>query len=140
MPYITASDIEARFTDAFLDQALDDDTDGVRDTGLLESVLTAASDDVDGILGAAYTVPFSSPYPAAAKGAALAFACELLYARRMGKSSKDVNPWTARADDWRRRLEDIVLGKVPLRSATATAGGAFTTPDTNFLPANQDGI
>lgn len=138
--YVNRAQLQPYFTDAFLAQALDDNMDGVEDAGLLDSILDSASIEVDGILGTAFTTPFEPPYPPVVVSAALVFACDLLYARRMGKSGKADNPWAARAEAMRQRLADIVAGKYPLRAAAASRGGSMTLPSTDFLPRQQGGI
>jgi phage gp36-like protein len=110
--YLSEADLTPHLPPQFLLQALDDDGDGSADSGVLNSILTASSDEVDSLLGSRYPVPFSAPLPALVKTAARVFALETLYRRR--GFSGDQNPWETRAKDLRDRLNRIGQGKEPL--------------------------
>ena len=114
MSYCTSEQIQTAIPAPHLNDALDDDRDGSADSGVLTAIIAQADQAVDGYLSGLYTVPFASP-PPAAREASFVFACELVYARRQ---IMDKNPFTDRANEWRKRLEQIGSGKLPLDAAT----------------------
>jgi phage gp36-like protein len=118
-PYTSAQSLQSALPRQHLADALDDDRDGQPDEGLLEQIVADASNAVDACLAGRYAVPFATP-PAAAKAAALVFACELIYDRRQMFQE---NPWRARADVWRERLQRIGRGELPLELAADQAAG-----------------
>lgn len=111
MAYVELSDVEGKIPSKFLIQALDDDNDGAIDTGIFELVQAQAGQEIDGRLGQRYEVPFVSPLPALVSLAALIFACEGVYARRV---VPDQNPFKAQADGMRSKLDEIAKGEQPL--------------------------
>lgn len=111
MAYTTQADIEANIPGPYLVDALDDDKDGNADPGLLDTIVSGASNAVDSYLAGIYTVPLN-PVPAVAKEASCVFTCEMIYARR--GVPVDENPFTKRANFWRDRLEKIGKGEIPL--------------------------
>ena len=126
MAYTTQTDIETLIPAAHLSDALDDNRDGAADAGLLDSLIATAANAVDAYLGGIFTVPFTTP-PAAVKEAALVFACEMIFARRLALDEK--NPFSSRANFWRDRLEKIGKGQLPLDAATErpnTPGAVIT--------------
>ena len=118
MAYLTATDLAVAIPAPFLNDACDDDRDGLADPGLLDQILEQASLAVDAYLGSLYAVPIT-PAPPSVKEAALVFACELVYARRLAPDDK--SPWTERAKTWRQRLEKIGNKELPLDAATLRA-------------------
>lgn len=126
MSYTTQTEIEKLIPPQHLNDALDDDRDGAADDGALDSLIAVAANAVDAYLAGLYTVPFETP-GAVVKEACLIFACEAVYARRLGLNEK--NPFTDRADAWRKRLEKIGAGELPLDAAEEkpnTPGAAVT--------------
>jgi phage gp36-like protein len=126
MSYTTETKIQTLIPAAHLTDALDDDRDGLADDGLLDTIIATAANAVDAYLSGLYTVPFSTP-PAVVQEAALIFCCEAIYARRLTEADK--NPFTARANVWRDRLQKIGAGLLPLDAATAkpnTPGAVIT--------------
>ena len=115
-PYHSRDSIaKADIPPSFLLDALDDDRDGVEDTGLYDQLAENASAEVDGYLEGRYGVPFTGTLPALVVTASRIFCLEGLYARRgYTRKSDPPNPWTGRADDIRARLERIAAGKEPL--------------------------
>jgi phage gp36-like protein len=111
MAYISQPDLENVIPPPHFRAFLDDTRDGQADAGLLERIMDAASNEVDAYIAPVHSVPLTSA-SATAKAAAVAFACEMLYTRRM--ISGDNNPWTARADSWREKLGRIGSGDLPL--------------------------
>lgn len=110
MAYVALSDLDGKIPPPFIVQALDDDADGVVDAGLWDLIASQAGQAVDARLGQRYEVPFTEP-PAVVKEAALVFAAEALYARRVGP---DANPWMAMGNAMRSKLDRIGRGEEPL--------------------------
>jgi phage gp36-like protein len=97
----------------FLIQALDDDSDGLADQGVWDQIAAAVAQEIDGILGVRFAVPFVNPLPAPVVTAAQFLACELIYNRR-GFSGEEKNPWAALAKQQRATLAKIAAGELPL--------------------------
>lgn len=112
MPYVTQAQLETEIPAPHLADAVDDDAEGGADQDKLDAILQKASDAVDGFIAALYQVPFGEPAPSACREAAFCFAGELIYARRGAKS--DDNPFTKRAEAWRKKLEAIGKGEMAL--------------------------
>ena len=128
MPYVSQSQIETAIPAPILTDALDDDRDGVADADVLDNIIASASQAVDALLSARFTVPFAAAIPSAVKEAAFIFSCERIYDRRPGAAEK--NPFKERADTWRKRLELVGAGKLPLDAASEAAftpGAAITS-------------
>jgi hypothetical protein len=115
MSYVTEERIRTRIPATLLNDALDDDRDGAADDGLLEEILQAASDAVDGLLSGQYRVPFAAPYPAPVREAAFVFACELIYDRRQ---LAEKNPFQPTAAQWRTTLGAVGRGQTRLDALT----------------------
>lgn len=125
MSYTTQSEIETKIPAPHLVDALDDDRDGSPDEGVLAAIIESASNAVDAYLAGLFTVPFD-PVPAPCREAAFVFACETIYDRRQ---ILEKNPFKDRAEFWRKRLEAIGKGEIPLDAATEkefTPGAAIT--------------
>jgi phage gp36-like protein len=139
MPYLTQAEIEADIPPQFLLEALDDDNDGVADSGLWDKIEVSAAEAIDGVLGQRFTVPFAAPLPAIVKTAARVFILEKLYARR-GTKSED-NPWVSQANKLRAKLDLIADGEEPLspgvqkqnESVTVMKEAAKTTSSTESI-------
>lgn len=106
--------------------ALDDDRDGQADKGKLDEIIHNACTAVDAYLGRRYTVPFNDP-PAVVGTAALIFALEEIWGRRV---PKDSNPMTSQANYWRQQLERIGNGEMRLTADEKpnVKGVAITEP------------
>lgn len=127
MPYTTQAAISAKIPLQHLNDACDDDGDGSADSGVLDNIIASAATAVDSYLAGLYTVPFADPAPAPCQEAAFIFACETIYDRRQ---ILDRNPYRDRADFWRKRLEAIGNGEIPLDAAqekTNTPGASILT-------------
>ena len=119
MAYTTQAKIQALVPAPHLIDALDDDRDGQSDDGLLDQIIANSDNAIDAYLQGLYTVPFS-PVPAACAEASLVFSCEQIYSRRIDAFGRgNLNPFTARANFWRTRLEKIGNGELPLDADTA---------------------
>lgn len=131
MPYVTQAQLETEIPPQHLADAVDDDAEGGADSDRIDTILQKASDAVDAYLGTIYPTPFADPAPATAREAAFVFAGEMVYARR-GVSGDD-NPFTKRADAWRKQLTLIGKGDLPLDANIPKAfspGAAITEPAT----------
>ncbi len=127
MPYIEQNDIAAVIPPIILTQALDDDGNGEADAWSV--VAGAAQREVDAILGARFTVPFTDPIPAMVREAAFTFACEAIYLRR-GIHGKE-NPFTERARSLREALAKVAAGTMPLSPTSSRerpSASIITTP------------
>jgi len=123
--YCESTDITARIPGGVQLQGLDDDADGVADTGLLDSILAAASRWVDGQLRR--TEELSSPYAELAQQAAIARACWQVY-ERAGSNGKD-NPMLDEMLAYQRLLVDIAAGKGSLDAAGGVPSSLITDPE-----------
>jgi phage gp36-like protein len=113
--YVTQSQIHTAIPAQHLNDALDDDGDGLADPGLLDAIISSASQAVDAFLAGLYTVPFADPAPAVVAEAAFVFACERIYdRRRLDAAGDQANPWRARANSFRERLEKISRNQLKL--------------------------
>jgi len=127
MPYVVLGDLRGKIPQKFLVQALDDDQDGEVDAGLWELVQAQADRAVDSRLGQRYEVPFADP-PAIVLEAALIFACEGIYARRVGP---DANPFMGMGNAMRSKLDKIGSGAEPLiptLNRAKPSGGVIASP------------
>jgi phage gp36-like protein len=110
--YVTRQEIETEIPPAYVIEALDDNADGVEDSGLFENLVAMASQDVDAALAGRYATPFADPAPAPVRAAAYCFLGERLYTRR--ERTGDKNPFEKRADGWRKKLELYAKGDLHL--------------------------
>lgn len=133
MSYLTQASLGSLVPPAFIVQALDDDADGIADEGLWDMIAAEASQAVDGFLAGRYPVPFAAPVPATVAQAARVFAAEMLYTRRNFTGS--ANPFTARADRFRDRLEKIGTGDLPLDAASAAVSPPVAVVKADALTA-----
>ena len=120
--YTTAAAVEARIAPQVLTDALDDDGDGERDSGLLEQIIANASSTVDGMICNRVATPLDSP-PASVVAAALWFTIEEIYGRRQMELPKNFATAIAAARAW---LTAVREGKQNLDAATPVvlkAGG-----------------
>jgi phage gp36-like protein len=111
--YVLLSDMNARLPAVFLIQSLDDDGDGAADPGVWDAVAAAVAQEIDGILGVRFSVPFANPIPAPVISSAQVLAAEALYARR-GFQGEEKNPWHKLASGHRATLQKIAAGEQPL--------------------------
>lgn len=126
MAYCTAADIKAMLSETVFNRGLKDGNTGDADAMFVQ-VAQLASDDVDSILEAAFSVPIAAPYPVVVVRAARVFACDLI-CRRRGTADRD-NPWEKSASDMRDQLEAIAGGRRPLNLTVARSGGVGSIED-----------
>jgi phage gp36-like protein len=136
MSYFTRTALETIIPPAFLVEALDDDGDGVEDTGLYSALAAEAEAAVDEFLSRRYAVPMD-PAPAMVANAAKIFAAEMLHQRRGQYGDK--NPFTARANAHRTTLEMIATGDITFGPATAPAKSPISiiTEPAGTVPASR---
>ncbi len=117
---------------ARLNDALDDDGDGQVDAGLLDRLIGAASNAVDGFLQGRYVTPLN-PAPAIVVEATLVFTIEKIYNRRK-QGPDEKNPYEDRANTMRSRLKDIADRKESLdaREKPAFRPGAVISEETKL--------
>src|SRR5262249_9140052 len=130
--YISRSQIETKVPPPILVEALDDDGDGNEDSGLFDSIIAAASQEVDGYLSGLYAVPFPDPLPAKVSQAALCFALDIIYGRRATSGeSRNPNPWKSQAQFWREHLQKVGNREIPFDAGVdkAFSPGAVITED-----------
>ena len=123
MAYCTATQIKAMLSESIYNRGLKDGETGDADS-MFAQVVDLASDDVDSILEAGFTVPLASPYPKVVQRAARLFACDIICKRR-GVPDAD-NPCAEQAKDVRDVLQDIVERRRPLSLAAGSSAGSGT--------------
>ena len=130
--YTTQARIQAAIPAPILVDACDDDGDGSADSGVLDEVIAAASNAVDGLLAGRFSVPFAGDPGPTVREASFVFACELVYDRRELTDTK--NPFKSRADAMRTLLSKIAAGDQPLDASKPVAftPGAAVTEDTTL--------
>jgi hypothetical protein len=121
--YTTREAILTEIPAAILDAACDDDGDRTADEGLLDSIIAAASAEVDALL------PGADAY--IASQSALIFACEKIFRRRL----VETNPYSTMAEAKRKEL-------ILLSGGEQVFGNVPTTleRDRYFTRADQDGF
>lgn len=112
MAYITQADITNVIDAINLVAMTDDYAQGQINQTVLNNILQLASDKADALVSSIYVVPFSAPVPVKVKTAAIIFAAEMLYQRRLTPDQR--NPMTDQADHWRKELMDINRGLLSL--------------------------
>lgn len=117
--YVALSDLSGLIPGAFAAEALDDDGDGVADTGVWTQIAADVARFIDGVLGGRFAVPFTAPLPAIVVSAAKVLACEQLYIRR-GRKAED-NPFASQASAVRKQLASIAIGKEALSPSAERA-------------------
>lgn len=116
--YTDQATIETQISPQDLIAALDDSNQGTLDVAILNRIIAAASNEVDGYLSGLYTVPFN-PIPSQVSTAALYFACEAIYRRRL--AAKELNIFTYEAKYWREFLKGIAEGELSLDQSVSRA-------------------
>lgn len=115
MAYITINDIYNRIDQVNVQAMLADygvNTSNDNSSIILTNILQAASDQCDALVSSVYNTPFNGPVPVKIYQAAIVFACEMLYQRRLTPAEK--NPMTPQADHWRDTLIKINSGELSL--------------------------
>jgi len=121
MPYITITDITNVIDAVNLQAMVDDYNIGTLQSVTLNNICQLASDTADSLVSSIYAVPFSGNPPKKIKNAAIIFAAEMLYQRRLVPDEK--NPFKSQADYWRKELMLVNSGQLPL---DATIQRVFT--------------
>lgn len=144
MAYINNQDITSIISGFELPGFTDDGQTGQLNQGVLDIVFEAASNAADAYVASIYTTPFTTYVPAKIKDATLVFAAEMLYQRRLSPDEK--NPFKARADFYRKLLEQIGAGEIPLdvnvprafQPGVAIISNSRANPDPRANPANDE--
>ncbi len=139
MAYCTKSQLEAKVPPARIAEALDDNGDGSEDVGLWEKVEEAVRQQIDGILGQRFSVPFASP-PNAVVQAALTLCADALFRRR--GIVDEQNPWAKDARTTIERLQRMATGHEPLEAATVARNAPITviSEDARLYSENEDAM
>ena len=116
--YSSQSQISGYISGSNLINLTDDNGTGSIDQGVLNSVITAVSNTVDGLLSCVYAVPFN-PVPTLVAEAATTFACESLMRRRLVPGEE--NPFTREANSFRELLKEIAQKRGGLNATTVSA-------------------
>lgn len=117
MAYLDRAALEAVVPPTFVVQALDDNEDGVEDSGLWDRVVAGIDRQINSRLAPAYAVPLAAPYPDVVTEAAVVLGAEALYLRR-GLAE---NPWTEQANAMRERLGALGRGEQGAMTQSAEA-------------------
>jgi phage gp36-like protein len=112
MAYISLTDLY-NYVDKPQVQAFSDDyATGTIDMTIINNICQLASDKADSLVSSMYNVPFTGLIPVKIRTAAIIFAVEMLYARRLTPDQK--NPMKSEADHWREELMMINSGQLSL--------------------------
>ena len=98
--------------------------------GLFDQLNSNAADDIDGILAAVYSVPFSVPVPAVVKSSSRAILLYKIFDRRSQKGSR--NPYYSQDRDARQNLTDFAESKRALGSGNVPFSGSVLVPCEQF--------
>lgn len=138
MAYCSSTDITVLIPSHVLLQALDDDADGVADTGVLDSIIEAASNKVDALLQQT-SGALDTPYGQIAVRAAICFACFMVYQRKGNMADGERNPYESERKDYERLLTKIADGAGSTTEPASgsglsgnVTGGGITDNDLNF--------
>lgn len=101
--YTNQNAIQGRIAAPHLVQALDDTNSGQLNTILLAQIIADVSNDIDAQLGGIYGYPL--PQVPVVTSAALVFACEKIYQRRL--ATDETNIFHSEAKMWREELQAI---------------------------------
>ena len=105
-PYIALSDLIGMIPAQFLAEALDDAGTGSANPEVWTRIAQDTQNEIDGILGKLYPVPFSIPLPAFIVSAAQLLAADRIYKRR----GTEKNPYAADAASIRKEMAQIGEG------------------------------
>jgi phage gp36-like protein len=95
------------------------------DAGAWDKLIADVSEEIDGLLGQRFTVPFSSPYPPLVVVASKVLAAEALYLKR--GLARDANPWSKAAERMRDKLSAIATGKESFEPARGGTNSPIVT-------------
>ena len=110
--YFARADITGMIPAEFILQALDDNGDGVEDTGLWDTLAANACDEADAICSSMFTVPFVAPVPVLIAQTAQSIMAASLYRRRGIEDQK--NPYAKEAAEKCAKLTRIIQKKEPV--------------------------
>jgi phage gp36-like protein len=134
MPYVPSiNSLLAVMPAKRLLDALDDDRDGIPDTGVFDAIAAAVDAAIDGPLSQRYTRPLS-PVPSLVTAMALTLFAEALYLR--AGFAADQNPFTAPAKEARAKLDAIAKREQDLTSVSATSSATAFTETLKTVPTS----
>ena len=109
--YTQRAEIEAIIPPKFLVAILTDTGATGETPGLFDQIVTNAGNEVDSLLCAQYTVPFSLPPPAPVSAASRQF---VLWALAERRAPGDKNPYAKNREFWQTKLKDVGEARVAL--------------------------
>ena len=122
MSYTTRGQVEALIPPPLLLRALDDNGDGIEDTGLFTNLQDGADAQVNGMISTRYSLPLTGTPPDIVTQSALYFLLESIY-QRNGVGA-GVNPWSQQAMQFREQLKRIGRGEIMLTADTSPSNKA----------------
>lgn len=125
MAYSVQADLEKLLNPSVLVQLTDDDGDGLADTATITEAIAEADAEIDGYLGARYTIPVS-PVPPLLRQLSVAVSAWRLYSRRSLSNDRRRQDY----DDAVAKLKALATGTMVL---PATTSGEVAT-DGSDLP------
>ena len=129
MSYLTIADLENALGSAMVLRLLDDDNDGVADTGPLASVLSDAEGLVNGYVSKQYnmaTLLSDAAATAQLRMFARAIAVEFAYRRRSDFYTRDGTPHTTVYAETLKQLKDVATGTIRIDTNGAPMSPAVT--------------
>jgi len=117
MAYTTREKIESVIPADFLERSFW--KEGEEESGVIDTIISIADNEIDGYLAGRYTVPFSAPLPGMVANAALIITCDLIY--RRNSVPNEGNPWNQSAKDIREALQAISNGSAILGEVSQSA-------------------
>ena len=122
-PYVQMADLIGMIPAPFLAEALDDAGTGSANPDVWARIAQDTQNEIDGILGKLYPVPFSIPLPAFIVSAAQLLAADRIYKRR----GTEKNPYAADAASIRKDLAQIGEGDSRLTAPGTNVEGPSAT-------------
>jgi len=119
MPYVSQSDLTGMIPAPLLAAALDDAETGSANPAVWQQIAQDTQDEIDGVLGKLYPIPFQTPLPAFITRAAKLLAADRIYKRR----GAEKNPYEAEAIGIRKELLSIGEGDSRLTAPGTTVEG-----------------
>ena len=122
-PYVQMADLIGMIPAPFLAEALDDAGTGSANPDVWARIAQDTQNEIDGILGKLYPVPFSIPLPAFIVSAAQLLAADRIYKRR----GTEKNPYAADAASIRKEMAQIGEGDSRLTAPGTNVEGPSAT-------------
>lgn len=129
MAYCAQTDLDKVLAPATFVQLADDDSDGIPDAAVVTEAIAQADAEIDGYLGARYTIPVS-PVPALLRQLSTAISVWRLYGHRRLANERARQDY----DDAIKKLEAIAKGVMVL---PATTSGEVATDGSDLPQADR---